>query len=384
MKQSISAASLLFASSVALAQETSSEISDDLVCLRYVRAYERSQDIPQGLLTAISYVESGRTAPGTDTLVPWPWTINAAGRSQYFESKQEAVEGTLALINEGVRSIDVGCMQINLRYHPNAFRSLEEAFEPSANVAYGAQHLRSLRANLGTWPQAVERYHSSDDGRRADYRERVLNFWEEDARLLILDEVEQEDTDTPYHRAYKDFAAGRFENANLRYRDILSENPTDKVALMGLAMTENELGRTDTMLSALEALLKVDPQNDLVRARITDQYALLSPSDALSRLEALIEDGAGTPDLFAHTGDYAQRLGDNEQALGLFMAASDNAPDVAKYHLNAAIIADRLQRTGEAVAYYDRFIAVYRRNPILVETSVDGIEDRVRYLRTLL
>ncbi len=36
----------------------------------------------------------------------------------------------------GVQSIDVGCFQINMYYHPGAFATLEQAFDPRANAAY--------------------------------------------------------------------------------------------------------------------------------------------------------------------------------------------------------------------------------------------------------
>ena len=380
----LSIAILLGGAAAAQAQEVSTEISDDLVCLRYVRGTERAQQIPQGLLTAIAYIESGRQAGPGNRLVPWPWTINAAGRSEYFESKQEAVDRTLALLNEGIRSIDVGCMQINLRYHPQAFQSLEEAFDPLSNVSYGAQHLTGLRGSLGSWPAAVERYHSSDNIRREEYRERVLAFWEDDARLLILDEVEQEDRDTPYHRAYKDFVAGRYVNARLRYQNLLDEDPQDKVALLGLALTAAALNEPSQALASYEALLVLDPVHATAESRVLEVYATLPAREAEARLDNLIEQGVNTPTIMATRAEYAQRNGNDEEALTYFAAAADGAPSVAFYQLNSGILADRLGRSATALGYYETFMDLYRRNPIIVETSVDGVQDRITYLRTRL
>ena len=108
-----------------------SSASDAVVCQRNLQANERLQRIPQGLLAAISLDESGRGIGPDQTRVAWPWTINAAGEGQYFDSKEEALAATRQLIEDGLRSIDVGCMQINLRYHPDAFASLEDAFDPA-------------------------------------------------------------------------------------------------------------------------------------------------------------------------------------------------------------------------------------------------------------
>ena len=102
----------------------------------------------------------------------WP---RAPGR--YFETKAEAIAEVLKLRARGVRNIDVGCMQINLMYHPDAFTSLDAAFDPAQNVAYGANLLRSLRQSSGSWSQAVAQYHSQDDERGRGYMARVMRIW---------------------------------------------------------------------------------------------------------------------------------------------------------------------------------------------------------------
>ena len=94
---------------------------------------------------------------------PWPWTINAEGTGRFFESKAEAIAAVEALQARGVRSIDVGCMQVNLMHHPHAFASLDEAFDPQANAAYGARFLSALHHDLGAWPAATAAYHSQTE-----------------------------------------------------------------------------------------------------------------------------------------------------------------------------------------------------------------------------
>src|SRR3990167_6735606 len=103
-------------------------------CALYIRKYEKQHAIPTGLLHAISKAESGlKDVKGR--LVPWPWTINVRGQGYYFPTKQEAIAAVQAMQAKGIESIDVGCMQVNLYYHPKAFKTLEDAFEPSKNVA---------------------------------------------------------------------------------------------------------------------------------------------------------------------------------------------------------------------------------------------------------
>jgi len=68
--------------------------------------------------------------PGQRQWWPWPWTINAEGQGPYFATRAEAISAVQRLQEQGVRSIDVGCMQVNLLHHPQAFATMEQAFDP--------------------------------------------------------------------------------------------------------------------------------------------------------------------------------------------------------------------------------------------------------------
>ncbi len=359
------------------------DISDDLQCLRYLQSYERSINIPRGLLIAIAFVESGRTTDRGNS-VPWPWTINAGGTGQFFDTKAEAVAEAQRLLDAGQRSIDVGCMQINLRYHPNAFRNLEEAFDPARNVAYGAQFLRSLHRLQGSWRKAVERYHSSDDGRREQYRDRVLARWSEDARSIVMNAALAVDTDTPYHRAIKDYAAGRYTEALDKYQAIVDEEPTDRTALLGLAMSYESLGRTDESRMAYGRYLALEPSNQSVLSHVLRQ-SLDQPHDqARSDLMELTNAGVRNAEVMAALSEVSVALGDDEAALEYASNAIQSAPDVTMYYLNAGVLADRLNRASVAVAFYEQFLNRYSAESVFVDTPIDGIRDRLKYLRDRL
>ena len=122
---------------------------------------ERTQQIPQHLLSSIAIVKSGRKHPVIGKRMPWPWTVMAEGQGRYLSSKLEAINEVRELQARGIRNIDVGCMQVNLYHHPDAFFSLEQAFDPVANVTYAAQFLRSLYAGTGSWQEAAGQYHSA-------------------------------------------------------------------------------------------------------------------------------------------------------------------------------------------------------------------------------
>ncbi len=152
------------------------------LCARAINRGERELGIPRRLLHAISLVESGRWNERARTTKAWPWTVMAEGRGRYLPSKAAAVAEVRRLQANGVQNIDVGCMQINLRHHPNAFDSLDEAFDPAVNVSYGARFLRSLQLKHRSWVKAVGNYHSATPARHRVYRAKVLRTWQDERR----------------------------------------------------------------------------------------------------------------------------------------------------------------------------------------------------------
>ena len=145
-------------------------------CETYIRQQENFYNIPPHLLKSVSLIESGRTVK-TGQRVAWPWTINVNGKGYVYESKQQAINAVRKFQGQGETSIDVGCMQVNLKHHPTAFRHLEDAFDPQLNVAYAAQFLNNLKRQLGSWRTAVAHYHSASPQFHYPYREKIQKQW---------------------------------------------------------------------------------------------------------------------------------------------------------------------------------------------------------------
>ncbi len=153
-------------------------LSPDFTCLQILSQVEHAYNIPPHLLKAIALTESGRqTYRG---FRPWPWTINVSGKGYFFDSKRDAIQAVKRFQRQGHRSIDVGCMQVNLFHHPHAFRSLEEAFDPTLNIQYGAAFLKRLQqSHAGQWKQAAAHYHSANPWHHQPYLQKVLQIWEQ-------------------------------------------------------------------------------------------------------------------------------------------------------------------------------------------------------------
>lgn len=148
--------------------------AEERICADAIRAEESQRAYPADLLIAIALVESGRFNARRRANTPWPWTVTAGGRGRFFASRAAAAAAVRGLRARGIESIDVGCMQVNLYYHADAFTSVDDALDPQLNVAYAASFLTDLAMQTGSWIAAVGRYHSGTAINARRYRAKVL------------------------------------------------------------------------------------------------------------------------------------------------------------------------------------------------------------------
>ena len=156
---------------------TDRPLSDDRVCQGAIQSAEQTYHLPLQLLSAISITESGRIVPQTGHIAAWPWTINVGGAGYFYDTKEQAVAAVKGYQAKGIQSIDVGCLQVNLSFHPTAFASLDQAFDPVTNVTYAAGFLTRLFAQSHSWAMAAAAYHSQTPGLSDGYIRRVVAAW---------------------------------------------------------------------------------------------------------------------------------------------------------------------------------------------------------------
>ncbi len=82
------------------------------------------------------------------------------GQGHWFETEERALAYVVGQYKRGARSFDVGCFQINFKWHGAAFESIDQMFDPVENARYAATFLKQLKAELGSWSLAAGAYHS--------------------------------------------------------------------------------------------------------------------------------------------------------------------------------------------------------------------------------
>ncbi len=199
---------------------------------------------------------------------------------------------------------------------------------------------------------------------------------------MMMDTVTAENTDTPYHRALRDFAAGNYKDALAKYQDIVDNAPKDRIGLLGLAMSYEKLGRDKEAVESYQRYLVVEPANEEVASRMLQKAMALPKDEARARVESFITAGVQRPDYLSALAELSSAAGENEKALKYAVLAVEQSPNTAMYKLNAAVLADRLKRKGEAAALYEQFLAIFERSPVVMEVSIAAIRERMRYLQS--
>lgn len=144
------------------------------LCGQYIKGISKHLKIIPEIVWAVTGTES--TYRGQ----PWPWSANYKGKPYYFKN-QKALKKFVSKLSKKQRGdLDIGCMQLNYRYHGWKFNDILEMTDPHRNMILGSLYLYELylkekiyqldkkRHNprwkipddLHIWAIAVGRYHS--------------------------------------------------------------------------------------------------------------------------------------------------------------------------------------------------------------------------------
>lgn len=133
-------------------------------CEAEILTAARVHGVPPGILHSVGLAETGRKGS------LHPYALNIEGRAVFAKNREQALHEFEQARSEGKQLIDLGCMQINYRYHGAEFSSVGAMLDPHANVDYAARFLARLHARHETWTMAVARYHAGPNNDPAQKR----------------------------------------------------------------------------------------------------------------------------------------------------------------------------------------------------------------------
>ena len=140
-----------------LASSAASATAGTLACEREMTRASAATGVPLNVLYSVGLTETGHRGELE------PYDMNIDGREVRSQSLAEARARFAKAKAQGAKLIDIGCMQINARWHGGHFASPGAMFDPVLNVGYAANFLKSLKAEAGNWTLAVARYNAGPE-----------------------------------------------------------------------------------------------------------------------------------------------------------------------------------------------------------------------------
>ena len=202
--------------------------SNSKSCEIVIKNIENLTDIPENLLSSVGKAEAGRILENNKHVI-WPWTVNHAGKSLFFDTKKQMKKYVLKNVEKKDFNLDVGCMQINLKWHKNNFKKISDMLAIEPNVSYAASFLLQLKNKHGSWNKAIKHYHSSDPNKNKPYLIKVNKFWKNQKNMskkLAANNKEKKSNTNSLSSMIKDsqpYLFARIEKVKF-FRNIFSQN----------------------------------------------------------------------------------------------------------------------------------------------------------------
>ncbi len=198
-----------------------------------------------------------------------------------------------------------------------------------------------------------------------------------DPQLKIQRSTLRETVDADVMKGYKALEKNQFAQAREAYSRVLTNNPTQRDALLGIAYAHHALGSTDQATATLKRLLELYPRD----SDATSALYLIGGGDLAteeSRFKQLLDRNESPAVVYYTLGVLyfeQSRYGEAERSFARAVSLSPNQPD---YAFNWALSLDQLSRSREAAKQY--VVALNLANQTNAVFSRDVARARLRIL----
>lgn len=212
------------------------------MCGRYIKEISTHLKVIPEIIWAVTGTESNYRG------APWPWSANLQGKSYYFKSEKALKDFINSLSSNEKENLDVGCMQLNYRYHGWKFKDVQEMTDPQRNMVLGTMYLyelylrekihqlsikqknpkKKMLNDLHIWAIAVGRYHSHRQNHGKKYVKAVTKHLAPQPSLhtpgtiydgdILAKDSELDDLEKKYKHL--------LENQRLDQRNYIAQNKT--------------------------------------------------------------------------------------------------------------------------------------------------------------
>ncbi len=111
-------------------------------------------------------------------ITPHLWAMNSPTLpGKYYDNQLELIHNIKKLTAKNIKNIDIGVMQINVKWHAYRVNSIYELTDPRTNIKVGADILNDALRSTNDVIKGVGRYHNPKNKIALKYGSHVLNIY---------------------------------------------------------------------------------------------------------------------------------------------------------------------------------------------------------------
>ncbi|OGT22260.1 MAG: hypothetical protein A2342_05160 [Gallionellales bacterium RIFOXYB12_FULL_54_9] len=182
------------------------------------------------------------------------------------------------------------------------------------------------------------------------------------------------------NEAYLALSEGRLDQAEQHYLEILSQQPREKNALLGMAIIAHRQLQTERAADYYRQVLREEMGNAAAAAGLVSLSAQADPVAAESQLRELIDFKPGAAEFHYALGNVLarqERIGEAQQS---YFRAYSLAPRNTLYAYNLAVALDRLHQPAAALPYYEKAAQLSRSSDTAFNR--EAVERRIAELKS--
>lgn len=176
---------------------------------------------------------------------------------------------------------------------------------------------------------------------------------------------------------------GRYEDALNLYNQLYADNPNNYDVAMGRALALQYNGKNEQAIAAYNEILSVNP-SDRVASRNKEELmsqGYKAGSSSYTAPKASVSKPSGEDTAMARRAVQEAQKGNYNDAIDLIQAALSLNPNNAFHAYNAGIIYDMAGQTNSAVVFYERALELDAVNGLNAKLPRGQIYDRLSVIR---
>lgn len=199
--------------------------------------------------------------------------------------------------------------------------------------------------------------------------------------VVATTDAKKDDQESLVVAANRALKLRRYDAARDMFESLYAKNKRDKRILMGLAVAQQNTGRTESAIRTYEELLELDENNADAMVNMLGLIRAQYPSVALRRLLDLQDKYPGKAGIAAQIGVTQADMGQYDEAVRYLTRAATLDPQNAQHLFNLAIVSERQSKVKQAIAYYEQALEVDTVYGGAKTLPRDTIYDRLATLR---